>query len=148
MQVTDEHVKALRSYLSGDPEVWIPVHERLLASGRAEGHESLIWAAFALLVRRKFSPTWSVDKVIRYVASVRASLGEQASLIDARVAESLMCRALGDEVNSEVLDKAGDKAKVHAELVMLMALVSDANMDDSALDELLESAQKVANQWQ
>ncbi|WP_344954330.1 hypothetical protein [Actinomadura miaoliensis] len=149
MQVTDEHVKALRSYLLEEPEVWIPLHKRLLESGRAQGYELLIWAAFVLLVRRMFSPTWSLDKVIRYVAGVRASFGEQAGLIDARVAESLMRRALGDEANTgEALDRAGDESKAHAQLMMLMALASDANFDDSALDDLLNSARELAEQCQ
>jgi len=109
----------------------------------------LLWAAFVTLVHKKFSPTWSRDKVIRFVADARASLGEEARQVDALVAENLIRRALGDEsLQTGAFDNVDDEVKARAQLVVLMALVADADLDESALDELLDSARELTSQWQ
>ncbi|MEU6036394.1 hypothetical protein ABZ801_13375 [Actinomadura sp. NPDC047616] len=149
MKVSDDHVSAMRACLAGDDEESQRLHRQLIADGATSGYGQFLSAAFVTAVRRRFSPTWSWGEVIRYVAGLRSVLGGDRDRLDPLVAENLMRHALGDEsLNIKALDKVDDETKAHAQLMILMALASDANFDDSALDDLLNSARKFAEQWQ
>lgn len=146
-QVTDEHSAALRSYLADPPEVWMPMHRRLLDSGEVDAYQALFYAAFTVAARRKFSPTWSVAKVIQFVARVRAALGKDARLIDPGVAETLVRRALNDESlqGGEFAD-IDQETKARTQLVLLTAMVDDLDLDQSGLASFLKQSRELANQ--
>jgi hypothetical protein len=149
MWVTDEHLVALRSYLSDAPDVWLPIHRRLLESGGADGYELLASAAFVTAVRSHFSPVWTRADVIRFVADMRSGLGEEASRVNARVAEALICRALGDTSGgSELLEETDQEARSRAQLLLLIALVEDADLDEVGIEEFIRTAATHAADWQ
>ena len=100
MPVTDEQMVFLRAYLAGEAEVAERVKTDLLASGTAEGFAELLYAAFVLTARQRFSPTWTRADVIRFVAQVRALLSKGPDALDPLAAEHQLRGALGEEMAS------------------------------------------------
>lgn len=141
--VPDEHVTALRAYLSGDVEGWERLHGQLLESGRLEGYGQLIHAAFVTAVRRRFSKGWAPSVVIQYVAEIRALASERPGLIDPRAAESLIRQALDDPVAH---DTAPD-TQARTELLLLMTLIEDEDLDDEGLDQFLDIVRRLTENW-
>ncbi|WP_285492330.1 hypothetical protein [Actinomadura sp. NBRC 104425] len=130
-----------------EPEVWLPLHKEMVESGCSAGNDRLAWAAFVTLVRGKFAPIYSLGEVIRYVAHARSALEDQAHMVNARVAEGLIRRALGDDsLDAEALDMVDDETRACAQILMMLALLADADFDDSALEEFLNSARELAAQ--
>src|SRR5262249_52359867 len=98
----------------------------------------LVHAAFITAVRRKFSPTWNVADIIRFVAAARAERGEGADDIDPRAAEHLIRRALGDRV-ADGLDQG---TKGGGQILLLVTLVEAEQLGD-----FLVEARVLADQW-
>lgn len=143
MSVTDEQVAALRSYVAADvAEEWVSLHDQLRQDGGLDDYGTLVTAAFVTAVRRKFSPTWTLAAVIRFVASARATISEKPDLIEPRAAENLIRRALGDTVT----DTADLETKTRAQLLLLVALIQDEQLDDIGLDAFLVDARTLADQ--
>src|SRR5262245_39548964 len=101
MAVTDDEVAALRAHLNQDFEVARRLNTQL-AKANVDGYAAVSWASFVLSVRRRFAPKWTVPEVVTYVAALRARWGRDADDIDPRAAETLMRRALDDEVASDL----------------------------------------------
>lgn len=139
MKVTDQHVAALRALLTRADEF-----ERLVAPlEQAEdlGFPLLLAAAFHEAVGKKFSSTWRVSDVIRYVAAVRARAVDEDYQIDPLAAERLIRWALGDR--SARVDELDDAAK-SSQVILLVDLISEAELDDAGLDEFLTRARERA----
>lgn len=142
MPVTDEQVAALRALLASDAdqEEWAERHRKLLQNGRGAGYGELFFAAFVTAVRRRFSPTWTLASVIEFVASVRATLGEERDAVQPRAAENMIRRALGDTIT----DEFDAETKARAQLLLLIVLIEDEQLDDAALDKFLSDARAKA----
>ncbi|WUH96970.1 hypothetical protein OHR68_25905 [Spirillospora sp. NBC_00431] len=142
VEIDDEHIAALRSLLQGDPGA-----SEKYASGTddaaASGYTMVIYSAFAVAVRRRFSPKYTHAQLARYVADLRISLGADASQINPRVAESMMRAALGDETLKDHEPYGADlSTMVVAELAILDDLAQGAELDD-----LLNEAADHAHRW-
>jgi hypothetical protein len=100
MAVTDDQVAALRSYLAARTDAGADDAERrfltLARTGRLEGVEVLVYGAFAAAARRRFS-AWTSAGIVGFVAGVRSSSAEAASLISASAAENQLRGVLGDK---------------------------------------------------
>jgi hypothetical protein len=140
--VSDQQLAALRAFLVLEPDEAGPPTEQTLEVGGVEGYGELVYAAFVAATRRRFSPTWTVPDVIRFVAAVRAELLEDEVDIDPRTAEVLIRRALGDGIVT-VLD---EEARARAQIFLLCAMVADAGFDDAELDAFLAQARGLADQ--
>jgi hypothetical protein len=143
MMATDEQVAALRAYLAADEDEWVRLHERLIQSDGLDGYGQFVYAAFVTAVRRRFSPTYTRADIIRFVASVRATLSEKPDVIDPRAAENMIRRAL----NEQVTDEADQETNVRAQLILLIALIGDKELDDAGLDEFLDTVRTLTGQW-
>ena len=141
MPVTDRQMVLLMAHLAGEEKVAQRVHTELVTSGTAEGFAELVYAAFVIAARRRFSPTWTRPDVIRFVAQARAPLSEQPDVLDPCAAEHQLRSALGEELTS--YPPAKDRAS--AQLILLDALVQSANLADTELSELLDQARGLAD---
>jgi hypothetical protein len=113
-----------------------------MESGDVAGYGELVYAAFVAAVRRRFSPTWTLPKVIRFVAAARADLLQDGIEIDPRTAETLIRRALGDGIATRL----EEEARVRAQIFLLIQLIDDEGLDDAGLDAFLAQARSLADQ--
>jgi hypothetical protein len=141
--VNDEQVAALRAFLAGGPEEFVPLHHRLIRSDQMEGYGEFVYAAFVTATRRRFSPTYTRADIIRFVAGVRALLYEEPDIINPHAAESLIRRALGEQLTDE-LDM---ETNARAQIALLLALVQDEDLDNAELDEFLDTVRTSTGQW-
>jgi hypothetical protein len=146
MAVTDLEAAVLRAQILGDGEAADrALNEQLTSAGEADALAALLWAAFAIAVRRYFAaqaPTWHRGQVVRYIAHLRALLSERPDLIDAGAAEDDICVALGGRASGE-----HDPLKAAiARHVVLQALAADLGLADAEVDALLAEARQVADQ--
>lgn len=147
VEIREENILALRSFLVEGPEAWVPLRERMQVDDEtAAGYMSLLFGAFEVAVRRRFSPTYTVGDIVRFVADVRMALGENADRVNALVAESMVRRAVdaprpkndgGDDVESVVL----------AQMYILLYLVAEADFDRAGLEQFIEEATAYTEEW-
>jgi hypothetical protein len=142
MAVSDEQVAALRAFLTLQPDEAERLTEQLAAVGALDGYGALVYAAFVTAIRRRFSPTWTIPYVIRFVATARARLLKNEIEIDPRAAEILMRRALGDSIVAEL----DEEARTRAQIFLLGEMVVDEQLDDAGLDAFLATARVLADQ--
>jgi hypothetical protein len=141
--VADEHVAALRAHLLHDFDEAERLN-RQVAEADMPGYGELAWAALVLAARHRFAPEWTVPQVIKYVAAARARWGEAANDIDPRAAETMLRRALDDEVPADLDAMTAGRAQAF----LLSELIVDEQLDNAAeVDELLAKARKLADQW-
>jgi hypothetical protein len=142
--VSDQEVAVLRGWITGDGETARRAHsEQLATSGDANGLAMLMYAAFVIAARRKFTPQWTRVEVIGYVARLRAEMqAEDPGLVDPLTAEDELRAALGEQVTAT--HKTGFVAA--ARLFVLVDILADLNLDDEALTDLLSQARRNANQ--
>lgn len=146
--ISDLHMMALRSFIMDGPDAWEGEYTEKLASEAGLGFSLLLHCSLAAAARRIFAPAYSISQVIRYVADVRVALEDDAHQLNPRVTENLLRSALGDEKASEIPPFGVDEtAKTHAELLLLVALITDAGLDESGVDELINEAADKAGQF-
>jgi hypothetical protein len=138
--VTEEQVAALRAYLTEDEEKYNRLIARLEKTGGLAGFSALFGSAFFDAVNRRFSPTWTVAEVIRFVATVRAYHIEDPSQLDPCDAEQLIRTALGDGS----LDDLDDDIR-SAQIILLPALIHEEQRNRVALEDILAQARQRAN---
>jgi hypothetical protein len=140
MPVTGEQVAALRAFLAFDLSYQRLAGE-LSSSGRAHGFGELVYAAFVIAARRRFSPTWTSAQVVHFAAQLRVVLRAYDVDLDPRATEILLRQALGEGVTSDYDDGT------HA-LVMLFGLgelVSGERLDEAGLDAFVADARALAD---
>jgi hypothetical protein len=133
MTASEEHAAFLRAYLQGDEDA---VTSSWGQATSPDGLALLVHAAFVIAARRKFAPTWTRAAVVRYVAEVREALSERPDLIDPRIAEYELRRALGDKTPPT----ASPSSVATAQLIMLNAMIASLDLDGAGVDELLRQA--------
>jgi hypothetical protein len=142
MAVTDEQIATLRAQLEGK----LDEHKRLLAqldpATARTGYAALIAAAFSLATDRRFAADGDRAQVIEYVASVRSTTESTAEL-DPRVAERLLLSVYTDEQINDI--DVG--VRYETQILLLAALVADAQFDKPDLDMFLARARRLADKW-
>jgi hypothetical protein len=142
MPVTNGQMIWLRAYLAGEREIARRVNAEVAASVAAADFTALVYTAFVIAARRKFSPTWTRGEVIRFVAQVRALPGERLNALVPLAAEHQLRSALGERMTGEL---NGAEAAARAQLILLDALVQGADLDDGAVIDLLNLARETAD---
>src|SRR5262249_11168572 len=121
-------------------------HKRLLnaldpAAART-GYSALVSAAFAIAASDRFPKGTPTPDVIEYVGDVR-SRTEGSAKIDPTLAERLLLAITTD-------GKLGDvdpRTSFETQLVLLGALVADAQPDEAELDRFTTRARRLADRW-
>lgn len=141
MPVQDGQMVWLRAYLAGEMEVAARADALLIGSTARAGLGALVRAAFILATRQRFSPRWTTAELIQFVAQVRQVLADHPDVIDPLVAEQQLRRALGDQT----LDSNNAEVTARAQLILLDALVTSMDLDETAVVDLLSQARDMAN---
>jgi hypothetical protein len=143
MPVTADQVATLRAYLAGDFDSHKRLFGQLDRAAAQTGYMALLTAAFFEAVDRRFAENGTTADVIDFVANVRARHLRDADEIDQRTAERLILAIFTDEE----IDDLDAETKVNAQIILLFALIAEERFDDSALDEFLAEARKLADDW-
>jgi hypothetical protein len=142
MPVTDEQEATLHAQLAGKLEE----HKRLLdaldpAAART-GYSALVSAAFTVAVIERFPKGTPEEVVIEYVGDVR-SRTEGAAKIEPALAERLILAVLKDEE----LGDTDARTSLQAQLILLAALIADAQPGEAELDRFMIRARRLADRW-
>lgn len=140
--VTEEYVAALRASLTGDDDTFAQLSAHLQSRdgpGSGTAYAALQAMALTLAARRRFSPAYTASDVIRFVAQVRAAIGDE---VDPLTAERVLRAVLGDPAPAERLDEHAEALAVPA---LLLVLVAQERLSDEDLEALLAQAQVMAN---
>ena len=143
MSVTSDQVATLRSYLSGNFGDYQERRSRIDGSPGRVGYAALVSAAFCEAVERRFAVQDPPERVIEFVADVRAHFDQDGDQIDPRAAER-MIRAVYTDERIDDLDSA---TKGRTQIILLAALINSERLDDAGLDAFLADAAKLADQW-
>ncbi|TDB93820.1 hypothetical protein [Actinomadura sp. 7K534] len=145
--VREENIVALRSFLLEGPDAWVPLQDKMQKDDEtAAGYMSLLYGAFTLAVRRRFSPTYTVGDIVRFVADLRIMAGEDALVINALAAEDLIRRAVGAPPPR---DGGPDDAEtvLPAQIFILLHLIAEADFDRAGLEQFIEETTAYTEQW-
>ncbi|TYB42689.1 hypothetical protein [Actinomadura chibensis] len=147
VEIREENILALRSFLLEGPQAWVPLQDDIQVDDEtAAGYMSLLYGAFSVAVRRRFSPTYTIGQVVRFVADLRIEAAEAANLIDTIVAEDLIRRVIGAPPLKK--DGVGDvQAVLYAEVFVLMYLVGEAGFDRAGLEQFIEEVTAYTEKW-
>jgi pantoate kinase len=143
MAVTADQVATLRAHLAGDFDEYNRLWASLDRKAADTGYTALIAAAFFEAVDRRFAKSGAGADVIEFVGSVRARFDEGGDEIDPLAAETLIRAALGDDSGTEL----DDDTVISTQITVLTALILDENLDNVDLDEFMEEARKLADEW-
>ena len=145
--VTDMHLEALRTFLVEGPEEWLERYGEPIQNEIGTGYSLLVYCAFDQALRLRFSPTYTVPQVIRFVADLRLTLEEYAHELDPRVAESLIRYSLGDDTISGRPPFGVDEVTMmRAQLLLLVALVTEEDLDETELEKFIKDSAALARE--
>ncbi|TDC73242.1 hypothetical protein [Actinomadura sp. 7K507] len=147
VEIHEKNILALRSFLLQGPQAWVPLQDEVQKDDEtAAGYMSLLLGAFNVAVGRRFSPTYTVGEIVRFVADLRIKAEEDADLINTLVAEDMIRRAVGAP---PLKDGGPDDltAVLNAEVYILLALVAEADFDRAGLEQFIEDATAYTQEW-
>jgi hypothetical protein len=141
------HLEALRTFLVKGPEEWLERYGEKIRDEDNTGYSHLVYCTFGEALRLRFSPTFTIPQVIRFVADLRITLEEYAHELDPRVAESLIRYSLGDDAFSGRPPFGEDEVTmIRAQLILLVALVSEEGLDEAELEKLIKDSAALARE--
>jgi hypothetical protein len=147
VEVREENILALRAFLLEGPQAWVPLQDEIQKDDEtAAGYMSLLYGAFNVAVRRRFSPSYTVGEIVRFVADLRIKAEEDADLINTLVAEDMIRRA----IDAPPLKDGGPdnlRAVLNTEVYILLALVGEADFDRVGLEQFIEDATAYTQKW-
>jgi len=142
MPVNADQLAAFRTLLTGENEENQRLQQKLDQSDGWEGYGALISAGFVMAAERWFDKPSDTD-IVEYVASVRSRSDELGEKIDPVIAERLIKAMHSDET----IDDIDPTPLIGTQLVLLVALIHDAQLDDAELEAFLAEAKGLADQW-
>lgn len=141
MPVTDEQEATLHAQLARRFEEHGRRLEALDPVAARTGYSALVSAAFGIAASARFPEGTPKSEVIEYVSDVRTRGG--GITIDPRIAERVILAVCSDEEINDI----DAKASFEVQLVLLAALIADADFDDADLDVFMRRARKMADSW-
>ncbi|GAA4227819.1 hypothetical protein GCM10022254_16430 [Actinomadura meridiana] len=112
----------------------------------AAGYMTLLYGAFCVAVRRRFSPRYTVGEIVRFVADMRIAADEDAGMINALVAEEMIREAVGAQ---PLQDSGPDDVEtvLQAEIFTLFYLLAEADYDRAGLEQFIDEATAYTRTW-
>lgn len=145
MPVTDDQVDTLRALLTGQSEEYLRRFGQLDPEAAKTGFSALVTAGFFEAVYRRFAEEQNKHaKVVEFVGDLRARLDESGRELDARAAERLVLRSLGNEGSVADID---DKTALSTQMTVLAALILDEELAETDLEEFIREVRAVADDW-
>ena len=146
MPVTDDQVRALDAYLSGDFATYDRLRTQLSGMADQSAWGALIGAGFFEAVDRRFVKGTTVSDdaaIVAYIADVRARSDKLAEDVNPTVAE----RLIQDSLGRGSVDDIDGKTRLGTRFLLLAALIIDEQLDERGIEAFLAQAREVANQW-
>lgn len=146
VEIHEENILALRSFLLEGPQAWEPLRSKMQTDEAAAAYMSLLYGAFCVAVRRRFSPQYTIGEIIRFVADLRIAAEEDVELVNALVTEDLIRRVMGA---SPPRDGGPDDVAtvLHAQVFVLLYLVAEADFDRAGLEQFIEDVTAYTEEW-
>jgi hypothetical protein len=147
IEIGEENILALRSFLLEGPKAWTVLQDEIQKDDEtAAGYMSLLYGAFSVAVRRRFSPRYTLSEIVRFVAELRIKAKDDAELINPLVAEDMVRRAVNaPPLKGEIPDDL--TAILEAEVYILLYLVAEADFDRAALEQFIEETTAYTKEW-
>lgn len=142
MPVTDEQEAALHAMLAKRFDVYEEKLQALDRDAARTGYSALVSAAFAAAADERFPEGTTTANVIEYVGEVRTR-GEGTARLDPRIAERVILAV----ISSETIDDIDDTTSFQHQLVLLAALIGDADLDEAGLNAFMAKSRKLADTW-
>jgi predicted nucleic acid-binding protein len=139
--VSDTQVATLRAMLTGNRADYKRLLGQLDRQHDGLGFNALLTAAFVRAADRRFGKHSTRAEIIDFVADTRSRSDEIAEAVNPQAGERLIRKVTAGESTDDIDAKTSSTAKA----LLLATLVADANMDDTALDEFMASARKLAD---
>lgn len=147
VEVGEENILALRSFLLEGPEAWGPLQDELQKDDEtAAGYMSLLYGAFNVAVRRRFAPTYTVGEIVRFVADLRIAAEQDADLINTLTAEDLIRRAV-DAPPPQDGGPDDVSTVLHAQVYILLYLIAEADFDRAGLEQFIDETTAYTKDW-
>lgn len=147
VKIKEENILALRSFLLEGPGSWAPLEDKIRVDDEtAAGYMSLLYGAFHVALRRRFSPTYSIGEIVRLVAKIRITAGEDAGLINTLAAESMIRHAVG----ATPLQSTGPddvRTVLNAQIFIMLYLVAEMDLDRAGLEQFIDEVTAYTEQW-
>ncbi|HEY8479514.1 MAG TPA: hypothetical protein VIL71_06755 [Spirillospora sp.] len=144
VEIKEEHVEALRSFLWGGPGE--PALDDNSPTDDFIALSVLLTAVFSIAARRKFSPSYTSADITEYVADIRTVLDENDDTINPHFAEQLLHGALEDTP----FEPSGEEDELPALmtlLALLAALLEEADLDEPGKEGLIKESTRLAKKW-
>lgn len=142
--VADEDIAALRALLSGDSARFREIRDAPGRAGTKRTWVAVLLAAFTQAVYLRFGADAAREEVAAYVADVRGRSEAIARGFTAYEAEQLIMMLVSDAVEASGVSA---RAKGAILIAFTVAVVSDARLDDLAIEAFLAIARRKADQW-
>ncbi|MEU4823002.1 hypothetical protein AB0H37_14100 [Actinomadura sp. NPDC023710] len=147
IKIREENILALRSFLLEGPEAWAPLEDKIQVDDEtAAGYMSLLYGAFYVALRRRFSPTYNVGEIVRLVADMRIKAGDDAGVINTLAAEALIRRVVG----ASPLQETGPddvRTVLNAQIFIMLYLVAEMDLDRASLEQFIDEVTAYTEQW-
>ncbi|MEV3923871.1 hypothetical protein [Actinomadura coerulea] len=147
VEIREENILALRSFLLEGPEAWAPLEEKIQVDDEtAAGYMSLLYGAFHVALRRRFSPTYNVGEIVRLVADIRIKAGDDTGAINTLAAEAVIRRAVG----ASPLQETGPddvRTVLYAQVFILLYLIAEMDLDRAGLEQFIDEVTSYTEQW-
>ncbi|MFG2085981.1 hypothetical protein [Spirillospora sp. NPDC048824] len=156
VKIEDDHVTALRLLLQDGPHAWERMQKQEMSTDQgAAAYMQMFHAAFAVAVRRKFTPTYTIHEIVRYTAKLRIELKEHGDDdFDPRIAENAIRGALGDPTlrsddRGEAIEDVQDlEHLISAQITVLFdVLLTEEESNEGVTEEYVREALDLAQQW-
>jgi hypothetical protein len=142
MPVTDEQEATLHAQLAGKTDEHVRLLDQLDPVAARTGYSTLVSAAFFLAADKRFPEGTPTSAIIEYVADVRAR-SDRTAEIDPVVAERVLLAVNTDEEIADI----DASLSFRTQLVLLAALIADAQLGAQELDHFLLRARRLADRW-
>lgn len=147
IEIQEENILALRSFLLEGPEAWTLLEDEILVDDEtAAGYMSLLYGAFFVALRRRFSPTYNIGEIVRLVADMRIKAEDDEGLINPSATESVIRHAVG----ASPLQETGPddvKTVLYAQVFILLYLVAEMDLDRAGLEQFIDEVTSYAEEW-
>lgn len=141
MTVSGNQVETLQAALAGDSDKYHRLNNQLDPAART-GFNVLIASAFFKAAYRKFSKNSNSSSVVEFVGSLRTNY-DLVEEINPDIAERLLLATFTDAQ----IDDIDDQTKGEHYLILLIALIKEAELSGTELDAFLSDARGLADRW-
>ncbi|GAA0923451.1 hypothetical protein Vau01_069820 [Virgisporangium aurantiacum] len=141
--VSNDLAEFLRTMVKGDAEANDRIERKLDAEGWT-GWPIFLAYCFYLAVDRYFKRPADAGEIVRFVADIRAWVGDDGPSIDPVMAERLIRSVLDEDmdIDTNALDQ---EMLGHVETAVVYAVLTRSNMSDVELDSFFAEAKKLAS---